>query len=55
MRNKLTGWLENVFCRNSYSSDLENYIIENNPKFPSDVERLTIEYSQKQIRKFYGI
>ena len=55
MISNFMGWLEQVFHTNRYCSDLESYIIAGNPKFPADVERLTVEYSQKQSKNYYGI
>lgn len=39
------------FFTETYGSDLEKYIVSNNPQHPCDVERLTTEYNQKQIKK----
>jgi hypothetical protein len=36
----------------TYGSELEDYIVSNNPKDTSDVERLTKEYDQKVQRNF---
>jgi hypothetical protein len=34
----------------TYGSELENYIVSRNPKDAGDVERLTMEYSNKLQR-----
>ena len=36
----------------TYGSQLENYIVSNNPKDAADVERLTREYQEKEQRNF---
>lgn len=34
----------------TYGSNLEQYIVGNNPQNPGDVERLTVEYNTKASR-----
>jgi hypothetical protein len=53
--SNFVDWLEQVFHTNRYCSELEKYIVAGDPKFPADVERLTVEYSQKQNRNFYKL
>jgi hypothetical protein len=35
----------------TYGSDLEKYIVSRNPQHAGDVERLTVEYNQKQAKR----
>lgn len=55
MGPNLLEWLKKVFHSNSYSSELESYIIAGDPKFPADVERLTTEFCHRQTKTFYGL
>lgn len=55
MINNFAEWIEQVFHTNRYSSELERYIVAGDPKFPADVERLTVEYNQNQNKNFYGL
>lgn len=36
----------------SYGSQLERYIVSHDPKDAADVERLTLEFQEKQTRNF---
>lgn len=55
MVSNFLDWLGQVFHTNRYSSELEKYIVAGDPKFPADVERLTIEYNHNHNRNFYGL
>jgi hypothetical protein len=39
------------FFTETYGSDLEKYIVSNNPQHTGDVERLTQEYNQRNSKK----
>ena len=39
------------FVQETYGSDLEKYIVSNNPQHVGDVERLTTEYNQRTSKK----
>jgi|688.fasta_scaffold23701_8 hypothetical protein len=44
----------NLFSlKNRYNSDLENFILSNNPKDVSDVERLAKQYDAARKNNFY--
>ncbi len=38
--------------QHSYESELENYIVRNNPQTPADVDQLTKEFEQNSRRSF---
>lgn len=43
----LIAFLPKLLVKSSYESQLEKYIVGNDPKDITDVERLTREYDQK--------
>ena len=45
----LLDFIKKLHC--DYGSKLEQYIIERNPQNSFDVERLTYEFHEKQIRQ----
>ena len=38
--------------QHTYESELENYIVRNNPQSPADVDQLTKEFEQNSRRSF---
>lgn len=40
------------YISESYGSQLERYIVSHNPKDAADVERLTLEFQEKQNKNF---
>jgi hypothetical protein len=48
----IVGPLVAMATESTYGSELENYIVSNNPKDTGDVERLTREYDQDASKRF---
>jgi hypothetical protein len=48
----IVGPLFAMATESTYGSELENYIISNNPKDTGDVERLTREYDIASSKRF---
>jgi hypothetical protein len=44
-----------MFFNETYGSDLEKYIISNNPQHPGDVDRLTQEYNHNQSKRDFHL
>ena len=51
---QLLNWFKNVFSKNTYGHDLENYITSRNPKSTADVEHWERKYNQYCISQSGG-